>query len=155
MNTLYLLVGIPGSGKSTWVNNHIWTKDCAYISTDYYVEKFAQKLNKTYTEVFDNVIPRAVRLMNRSVHRARAFNRDIVWDQTSVTIKTRSKKLRMLCNYRAIAVVFATPPLEELYNRLNQRDGKHIPQRVIHQMLDHWQEPSLEEGFSEIWHINF
>lgn len=155
MNTLYMLVGVPGSGKSTWVNNQIWTKNCAYISTDYYVEKFAQKLNKTYSEVFDSVINRAVRLMNRSVNRAKVNNLDIVWDQTSTTIKTRARKLRMLHNYRAIAVVFDTPPLEELYVRLNQRDGKHIPQQVLHRMLKHWQDPDLEEGFDEIWHIKF
>ena len=155
MNTLYMLVGIPGSGKSTWVNNQIWTKNCAYISTDYYIEKFAQKLNKTYTEVFDDVIPRAVRLMNRSVCRAKNNNKDIIWDQTSVTIKTRAKKLRILTDYRAIAVVFDTPELDELYRRLRLREGKHIPHRVIHQMLDHWQDPTLEEGFSEIWHVKF
>ena len=155
MNTLYVLVGVPGAGKSTWVKNQFWTKYCAYVSSDYYVEKFAQKLNRTYSEVFEDVIPRAIRLMNRAVIRAKDSNQDIIWDQTSVTIKTRARKLRMLNDYRTIAVVFDTPPLEELYYRLKQREGKHIPQRVIHQMLEHWQDPTLEEGFSEIWHINF
>ena len=155
MNTLYVLVGVPGAGKSTWVKNQFWTKYCAYVSSDYYVEKFAQKLNRTYSEVFEDVIPRAIRLMNRAVIRAKDSNQDIIWDQTSVTIKTRARKLRMLNDYRTIAVVFDTPPLEELYYRLKLREGKHIPQRVIHQMLEHWQDPTLEEGFSEIWHINF
>ena len=155
MNTLYLLVGVPGAGKSTWVKNQNWTKYCAYVSSDYYVEKFAQKLNRSYSEVFEDVIPRAIRLMNRAVIRAKNNNQDIIWDQTSVTIKTRARKIRMFSDYRIIAVVFTTPPLEELYSRLKQRSEKHIPQRVIHQMLEHWQDPTLEEGFSEIWHINF
>ena len=49
---LYVLVGVPGSGKSTWVANQQWTEDCARVSTDEYVEMYAQSVGKTYTEVF-------------------------------------------------------------------------------------------------------
>lgn len=152
MPKLYVLIGVPGAGKSTWVSSQDWTKDCAYISTDHYVEKFARRLGKTYSEVFDLVMPRAVNLMTKAVIRARRAGRDIVWDQTSTSVKSRKNKFRMLRDYEAIAVVFRTPEPAELARRLANRPGKHIPQDVIDRMIGAWQEPTLEEGFKEIWY---
>ena len=34
MNTLYITVGLPGSGKSTYVKNFIKDKDIEYLSSD-------------------------------------------------------------------------------------------------------------------------
>jgi tRNA uridine 5-carbamoylmethylation protein Kti12 len=48
--------------------------------------------------------------------------------------------------------VFKTPDEEELIKRLNSRPGKEIPKDVISNMIDNWEEPTLEEGFDEIWH---
>lgn len=148
---LYVLVGVPGSGKSTWVSNQEWAKDCAYISTDYYVEKFAKRLGKTYSEVFDDVMPRAVRLMTRAVRKARNEGKDIIWDQTSTTVKSRKNKFRMLRDYYAIAVVFNTPPESELMKRLASRPGKTIPWDVMTTMINGFTLPTEEEGFKEIW----
>lgn len=152
MNKLYVLVGIPGSGKSTWVANQRWDMSkTAFVSTDGLVEDYAKSVGKTYSEVFDEYMPTAVKLMAEQVVEARKASKDIVWDQTSTTIASRAKKFKMLPDYQAIAVVFPTPDDEELRRRLKSRPGKVIPQRVIYQMKEHWQDPTLEEGFAEIW----
>ena len=152
MPKVYVLVGVPGSGKSTWASNQDWAKDCAYISTDGYVERFAQRLGSTYNEVFETVMPRAIRLMTRAVIRARTEGKDIIWDQTSTTIKSRKNKFRMLPDYDAIAVVFRTPDSPEWERRLASRPGKSIPKFVLDNMVKHWQDPTEDEGFSEIWY---
>ena len=152
MNKLYVLIGVPGSGKSTWANSQEWAKDCAYISTDGYVERFAQRLGATYNDVFETVMPRAIRLMTRAVHRARREGKDILWDQTSTTVKSRKNKFRMLPDYYAIAVVFRTPDAAEWERRLASRPGKSIPKFVLDNMVKNWQEPTEEEGFKEIWY---
>jgi len=151
MNKVYILIGIPGSGKTTWVEQQEWAKDCAYISTDKHVYEYAESKSKTYNEVFDDYMPTAIDLMTAEVIKAREDGRDIVWDQTSTTIKSRKRKFKMLSNYYKIAVVFPIPEKEELNRRLKSRLGKHIPQRVIRQMTEYWQDPTLEEGFDEIW----
>ena len=151
MPKLYMLVGVPGSGKSTWVKNQEWAKDCAIVSTDKYVEEWAETVGKTYTEVFEEYMPVAVTRMAGAVNGARDAGKDIIWDQTSTTIATRAKKFRMLPEYYAIAVVFRIPEPQELQKRLASRPGKVIPSEVLDDMIAKWQEPTEEEGFNEIW----
>ena len=146
----YQLIGVPGSGKSTWANNQEWTTDCVYVSTDKHVESYADSLGLSYNEVFEDYMPTAVDCMVIDILEARKFNMDIIWDQTSTTVNSRKKKFNMLSEYEHIAVVFKTPKPEELSRRLASRPGKVIPKRVIIQMIDGWEEPTLEEGFKEI-----
>ena len=148
---LYMLVGIPGSGKSTWVLNQEWSKNCAVISTDMWVEMEAERRGVTYSEIFQEYMPKAVELMAHQVELARYKGMDIIWDQTSTTISTRAKKFRMLPEYYAIAVVFRIPELQELQRRLANRPGKVIPSEVLDDMIAKWQEPTEDEGFKEIW----
>jgi len=152
MPTAYILIGVPGSGKTTWLRNQDWAKDCAYVSTDIWVELEAERQNKTYTEIFEEYMPRAVNLMAAQVIDAREQGRDIVWDQTSTTLASRARKFRMLPDYRMVAIVFDTPEKNELQRRLASRPGKEIPDHVLEKMLADWEEPTEQEGFDEIWH---
>lgn len=153
MPTCYQLIGVPGSGKSTFVQSQNWHLSCAVISTDNHVEQYAATVGKTYNEVFDSFMPTAVKSMTDDVIAARTVEKDIVWDQTSTTVKSRKRKFQMLPNYRHIAVVFETPDLTELHRRLNNRPGKNIPDHIVNQMISQFQDPTLEEGFSEIWRV--
>lgn len=154
MNKLYVLVGIPGSGKSTWVKNQHWAKDCVVVSTDEFVEDYAKECGQTYSEVFDEYMGTAVKLMADKVVRAREAGKDIIWDQTSTTLASRQRKFKMLPDYYKIAVVFKTPELMELDRRLKSRPGKNIPWYVIDDMCEQFntEPPTEEEGFNEIWY---
>jgi predicted kinase len=155
MKTAYILVGVPGSGKSTWIENHkSWTQDCAIISTDYHVEQYARSVGKTYSEVFEEYMPTAVGLMADNVVTARNYDFNIIWDQTSTTVASRVKKFRMLPDYRHIAVVFKTPSPGELQRRLLNRPGKHIPDHVMKSMIDGFVMPTMQEGYDQIWFID-
>jgi predicted kinase len=152
MPKCYQLIGVPGSGKSTWVANQDWTIPCAVISTDKWVEIYAREVGKTYSQVFTDFMPTAVDCMAKEVVNARQMGRDIIWDQTSTTVKSRAKKFAMLPDYYHIAVVFRTPEHKELVRRLMSRPGKEIPDHVIASMISGWEDPTEEEGFKEIWY---
>jgi predicted kinase len=153
MNKCYQLIGVPGSGKSTWIKNQSWALGMPVVSTDRYVEIEAQRQGKTYTEVFEEYMPIAVRLMTNHALTCQANNMDFIWDQTSTTVKTRARKFNTLLpsQYEHIAVVFKTPEPDELARRLASRPGKVIPAEVMENMIRNFEYPSLDEGFKEIW----
>lgn len=152
MKKLYVTVGVPGSGKSTWIKNQIWALGLTVISTDEFVEDYAKECGFTYSQVFDDYMPKAIELMLDKVDYANRNNLDIIWDQTSTLIKTRTNKIRMLPDYYKIAVVFKVPQTEELQRRLASRPGKVVPWNVVELMIAGWQEPTMQEGWDEIWY---
>jgi predicted kinase len=152
MAVAYILVGVPGAGKSTWIKNQTWALGLTVVSTDAFVEDYARAQGKTYSDVFLDYMPIAVDLMIEQVVRAREHNHDIIWDQTSTTAKSRKKKIDMLPDYQKVAVIFRTPPLDELITRIDSRVGKEVPAKVILDMIEKWEEPTHEEGFLQLWY---
>ena len=151
MAKCYQLVGVPASGKSTWIKNQEWSNDCVVVSTDEFVEAYAKEVGSTYSEVFDEYMPTAVKLMTDQVIQAREADKDIIWDQTSTGVKARARKFNMLPDYEHIAIVFKTPEADELARRLASRPGKSIPDHVVRSMIDNFEMPSLDEGFTQVW----
>lgn len=153
MPVCYQLVGVPGSGKTTWIKNQPWAKDCVIVSSDDYIETYAKTRSKTYSEVFNDFINTATKLMLDDARNARKQGKDVIWDQTSTTVNSRKRKFETLPDYTHIAVVFDTPPMNVLNQRLNSRVGKNIPMSVMNSMIKNFQMPTESEGFSEIWRV--
>jgi predicted kinase len=151
MTTLYVLVGVPGSGKTTWIGHQSFDWDkTVIISTDKYVEQYAKSVGRTYTDVFQEYMPTAVEKMAQAAVEAFRDNKIVVWDQTSTSISTRAKKLRMApAHYTKVAVVFKTPR-KEIHDKFLDRPGKEIPSEVIQDMISKFVYPTLEEGFDRI-----
>jgi tRNA uridine 5-carbamoylmethylation protein Kti12 len=155
-----MLVGVPGSGKSTYLNNLESTvlKDVPYYvaSSDRFIEAWAEQEGLTYQEVFKTRADEAMSLMYDEVMEAIKSNLDVYWDQTNLTIKSRRKKLALFPeHYRKTAVYFPVPT--DLQERLNNREketGKHIPENVVGQMIIYTSEPTHDEGFDELVYLN-
>src|SRR5574343_336359 len=130
--TLYMLVGIPASGKSTWVSSN--QENCAALSTADYIEDRALEAAKTYSEVFSFFIDSATENLNQMLKNAVASNKDVIWDQTNLDVRSRRRKLKDFGQYRKVAVVFQTPDDDVLVARLNSRPGKNIPMKIIESM---------------------
>lgn len=151
MPRCYQLVGVPAAGKSTWIKDQDWAEDCVVVSTDEFVEDYAKECGSTYSEVFEDYMPTAVKLMANKVVHAREVGKDIIWDQTSTTELSRKRKFSMLPDYEHIAVIFKAPDSEELNRRLASRPGKVVPFEVVKSMLDNYEPPNEAEGFAQIW----
>lgn len=156
MYKLYVMVGIPASGKSTMIN-HLKTRlDNPYIySTDDHIQIFAGLAGKTYSDVFRDKIQDATALADRGLAEAVAAGRDIIWDQTNVAAKKRATILRRVGpDYIKIAWAIRPPQnrteWQLLKDRLMGRPGKSIPVSVITSMAQQYQEPTVEEGFDAV-----
>ncbi len=150
--TLYMLVGVPGSGKSTWIaQNFPDLTGCYVASTDRLLEIYASMRGATYNEVFQDNIDYANKAMMTHVKDAVMYGYNIIWDQTNLTPRSRNYKLAAIPNtYRKIGIFFPVPETEELYRRLDSRPGKTIPEHAIQQMINCLKQPTIAEGFDEV-----
>ena len=148
MPTMYMLIGVPASGKSTWVEKN--KGDALVISSDNLIEAYAADHGMTYNEVFKEQIKIATKIALEHAKAAFEADQDVIWDQTNITKKSRASKLAMVPkHYRKTAVFFATPLEEEWQRRLNSRQGKSIPAHILDSMVEMLEMPELDEG----WHI--
>lgn len=147
---LVMLVGIPCSGKSTYVNKlrtYEYWENAVVLSTDNYIEEQAKRLGMTYNEVFQDCIDEATRQLEMSFVRAKEEGKRIIWDQTNLSIKTRKKKLIKVPSIYKRTVVWFQVDLEEALKRNKTREGKFIPESILKRMYHQFEIPTLEEGF--------
>lgn len=150
--TVYMMVGVPGSGKSTWIarQNFDWNRTVV-VSTDAIIDRRAAAAGRTYSDVFQDEIKSATAEMNQNLRDAISRKMDIIWDQTNLTAKARKGKLAQIPReYRRVAVYFPTPGDAELKRRLGSRPGKIIPPNVILGMKSQLEPPTESEGFDEV-----
>ena len=149
MPTLYMLVGVPGSGKTTWTKTN--RGNALVASSDDFIEKQAEKMGATYSGVFDDYIKAANTHAIQTARKAFSDKLDLIWDQTNLTKNGRRNKLKMVPNdYKKVAVYFNTPHQDILKKRLSNRPGKNIPDYVLNTMIKTIEKPSKDEGFDEI-----
>lgn len=155
MAKLTILVGLPGSGKSTWRDKH--QQDEVIISSDDEVEKFAASLNMTYTEAWPQVNHKIIRkTLNERFEQAVRDDKDIIVDMTNMGKKARRSWINKASGYEKIAIVFNVDD-NELRRRLDERKeltGKEIPDHVLESMSQRFEMPTKDEGFSSIETIN-
>lgn len=158
----YVMVGLPGLGKSTIVKGMYKDADTFVYSTDDYIEQQAQALNKTYNNVFKDYINKATARMNALLDVAIKDNIDIIWDQTNLSVNKRRKIINRMkqAGYR-VSCVCVVPPEAGWFDdqkvwahRLANRPGKTIPQNILTNMIESFTMPTIEEGFDMITFYN-
>ncbi|NJO63356.1 MAG: ATP-binding protein [Richelia sp. RM2_1_2] len=152
---LIMLVGIPGSGKSTWIRNHMNKhpeKNYVVISSDDIIEELGAAEGLSYTEAFSKYVGQATSMMKSKAIEAFRNRRNIIWDQTNLTPKTRKGKIQQAQGYRRIAVVWNLTDAEwsRRFNKRKTEIGKDIPKHVLDNMQKDFTMPSKSEGFEQI-----
>ena len=149
-----MMIGLPGSGKSTWIKNNL--PNVEVLSSDDLIEKYAKARGKTYTDVFAKAAPIANAKFETMVKQAAKGNDNVVIDRTNMSKKTRVNLINQFKNHYKVAVIVSADPIE-LGLRLKHRaemTGKHIPDKVIDQMARNFQTVTKDEGWDEIHYIN-
>ena len=152
MSKCIILVGVPGSGKSTWHRNKFGEWPPTVASTDKIIEEVASSYGMTYDQGFKGLIQFAEIIMWRQITSCLMRGGDFIIDRTNLTVKARAKFIQKLKlhRYDIQCVVFPTPEPEEWKRRLDSRPGKTIPQESLDRMVASYQVPTEEEGFSKI-----
>jgi len=154
--TITLLVGVPASGKSTWLDENL--KSEVVVSRDNTLMDYASTNNISgdYSEVWkqltDDDQKQIDKILQETFQKAVKERKDIIIDMTNVSRKSRRKWINTVPkDYNKKAVVFATE-YDEIYARNEKRfqeTGKNIPDFVISNMMKGFMIPTFDE-FNEI-----
>lgn len=151
---IYVLIGLPGSGKSTWTRKQISDgKDYVIVSSDDIIEELGAKDGLNYSEAFKLYSGKATGMMKQKAREALSSGKNVIWDQTNMTKKKRRGILQQVPdNYIKIAVDFDVDD-KELFRRLEDRankTGKRIPRDIVISMANSYEPPSRDEGFDKV-----
>jgi predicted kinase len=137
---IVLLVGLPGSGKSTWA-----ASKKGVLSSDALRELLADDPNN------QNIHPRVFRMMRELLKQRLDLKRPVTYiDATNLTPKERRPYIKLAELFDSeIEAVFFDTPLSECIRRNRGRE-RIVPDDVIRAMAAKLIPPTVAEGFSRV-----
>lgn len=143
MSKLILMVGIPGSGKSTYIKKHANEYD-TIVSRDA-IRFNLLKENEPYFSREDEVFKLFIYEIVNSLKMGRT-----VWvDATHINSKSREKLLRSIEKYTtatSLEVIFVDVPLSVALLQNSFREGRaRVPEDAIKRMYEQLEAPTYEE----------
>lgn len=140
--TFIMLVGVPGSGKSTFAKDLVNTKT-KYLSSD------AIRGELYGDENCQNDPSKVFSLMHQRTLEALREGYDVVYDATNITRKNRKTILEQLPVYVKKECIIVWAPIDVCIERDLNRD-RSVGEKVIIRMLRSFEAPFYDEGFESI-----
>ncbi len=148
MSDIYLMCGVPGSGKSTFLKNNVNLDSSIVISRD----EIRFSLLKPDEEYFSHE-KEVVNILWKQINEAIATSKNVFIDQTSLTPKSRKWILTHIQGYNHANAIWIDENLDICLKRNEMRRGTraYVPPHDIRQMYTRFIPPSLTEGFYRIY----
>jgi predicted kinase len=136
---LYITIGAPASGKSTWGRKFALDNNIIYLSSDENRAKLGTG------EGDQSVSSNAFDLLKNDVRRHLREGKSVIVDATNMTYWARAPYIDYARGVGAerVAIVFNVPR-EVLIERNNNRTRK-VPVEVIDKFINKYQKPTEEE----------
>ena len=144
MKQLFLMCGVAGAGKSTYLSN---IKNAVVVSRD----KIRFSLIGDFDDYFakeDEVFATFIQKIQKAIDNKEG-PKEVYCDATHLTKKSRDKVLNALdlTNVENITVLVVRPSLTEALKRNAQRSGrKYVPNYVIRRMWSQFERPEEDEN---------
>ena len=143
--TLYIMVGISGSGKSTIAKYIARTKGATIVSPDNWRKKLTGDINnqENNAKVWEASYDEMVGLLSAGY--------DIVFDATNTTTKARKLLLNRVEIECKIIFIYVRTKLDKALDRVKSRtNGQIVPEQVVRRQYKQLQD-SLEELLNNVF----
>lgn len=159
-NTLYVMCGVPGSGKSTFAQGVVQLRrekredsnSIIWVSRDEIRYSMFGGVENVTLDNYYNKENQVKASFYEIINRALMAGADVIADATHLNAASRKGLLKRIYakHGRNIAIVMSTP-LPTCLERNATREGvKHVPEEVVRRMWNSFQMPTTDEGFNEI-----
>jgi len=149
-NKLYMMVGVPGSGKSHFLATNNLVKPYKIVSRDQIRFSLVRE-DEPYFSKENEVFNKFVEEIKSGLDNG--YN--VFADATHLNEASRSKLLRALgSSLKDIKVeaIVIRPPFDIIKQQNAQRTGREfVPLSAIRRMNEQFTMPSCEEGFDKVW----
>ncbi len=147
MANLILICGCPGSGKSTYLKNHIDTQTSVIVSRD----EIRFSMVHPWEDYFSHENEVVVALWDK-VNEELAKGKNVAVDQTSLTPKARKYLINHIKGYKELIAIWMDIPLTTCLERNELRKGTraYVPREQVRRMYYGFIYPDFEEGFDII-----
>lgn len=149
INKLYVMVGISGSGKSTFIENFLKSNPNVVVHSS---DKLRAVLGKG--EEDQTVTPQVFSTIKYNLNRDLAAGKDVMIDATSLNPRERKDYILTGKRYSAkiIAYVLERDKATLMKNQAKRKSsgGREVPEFVIDKMIAKYVRPSTSEGFDEV-----
>lgn len=148
MPTFNIMVGLPGSGKSSYIRNILLNKHYVYLSSDdIRTDMFGFEDQTHNSEVFDR--------MQKETVKALLAGFDVIYDATNISKKRRRNIIQLAKEKGAVinAYLICTP-ISVILERNITRVERKIPWDKLVQMIQTIEVPMYYEGFDNIYLID-
>lgn len=158
LQPLYIiLIGAPGSGKSTFIKALSEHLKLTIGSTDDQVDDYAFNHGITYSQAMQKINFKHLK-RNMEAHVLDAVKRGlhVVIDQTNMNKKSRREKLEWASTRHVKVAVSFDVDVKVLLERIEKRSaatGKDIPKHVFFSMLKKYEAPTKDEGFDHVFEL--
>lgn len=143
---IHMLIGIQGSGKTTFAKELRKMLNCNVASTDY-IRMTVEGIKE------EEVWPRVYQMCKDAI----IAKEDIIYDATNITPKVRKRLFDQMketgVNFEIGAYYFIVDPkvcVERVKKRNNQEGELYLPPEVVFSYASKIIEPTFEEGFAFI-----
>jgi predicted kinase len=142
---IVLLVGLPGSGKSTWAESNVIPGVSGTLSSDALRGLLADDPDN------QNIHALVFKVLRDLLRRRLELKRPITYiDATNLTPKERRPYIKLAALFDAeIEAVFFDVPAEECIRRNRGRE-RIVPDTVIRMLAAKLVPPTTSEGFSRV-----
>lgn len=149
MSTVIMLIGPPGSGKTTFRNQYL--KNIPVVSTDDLLLRIATETGKTYTEAFNLHYKECEARYRTLTNLYQNNDQTYIIDRTNLTRKSRAKTLAVVpSRYTKVAITMPIYSIESLMLRINKRPDQPIAESIVRDMVRTYRWPNTDEGFNLI-----
>lgn len=143
-----MIIGLPGSGKSSYVKKFLLNDNCVYLSSDVIrMEMFGFEDQTQNDKVFNK--------MKNDTISALSLGKDVVYDATNISKKRRQNIIKLAKETGAkINGYLLCTPIPVVLERNITRTERKIPWDKLVQMIQTIEVPMYYEGFDNIYLID-